>query len=148
MIHGNVNRKSSIERDSPYDSLTKKIKKDSNEYKSMHSNSLQEYIHFPQTIALLEKRNIKYLFPIQTQTFNFIYNSEDVIARDRTGSGKTLAYALPITERLRKKGHFDRKKTRQRPLVLTVLPTRELALQVAKEFKALCHTDREFRFNI
>jgi superfamily II DNA/RNA helicase len=50
----------------------------------------------------------------------------DVLARSRTGSGKTLAFALPIIERA------DPKATR--PSTLVLVPTRELASQVAGEF--------------
>lgn len=40
-------------------------------------------------------------FPIQYNTFDFIYNGKDIIARDRTGSGKTIAFTLPVIERFR-----------------------------------------------
>ncbi len=51
---------------------------------------------------MLNDKGIKKFFPVQYETFEFIYQGEDVIARDRTGSGKTIAFALPIIERFRK----------------------------------------------
>lgn len=60
----------------------------------------------------------------------------DLIASDRTGSGKTLSYILPLTERLRDQGFFSMKI--RRPLLLVILPTRELCLQVNKEFETFC----------
>ncbi|GHV77425.1 DEAD/DEAH box helicase [Spirochaetia bacterium] len=48
-----------------------------------------------------------------------------LIVKARTGTGKTAAFGLPLVERLRQSGHAPR------ALILT--PTRELALQVAKE---------------
>jgi len=51
----------------------------------------------------------------------------DVLAKSRTGSGKTLAFALPIVERL------DARVAG--PTALILVPTRELAAQVATEFQ-------------
>ena len=53
----------------------------------------------------------------------------DVLAKSPTGSGKTLAFAVPIVERTAKKD--------PRPAVLVLVPTRELASQVAADFEPL-----------
>ncbi len=58
-------------------------------------------------IEVLHNKGIKKFFPIQYETYNFIENGDDLIARDRTGSGKTIAFALPIIERLRKTKAFQ-----------------------------------------
>lgn len=34
--------------------------------------------------------------PIQYETFDLIFNGEDIVAKDRTGSGKTIAFSLPV----------------------------------------------------
>lgn len=81
----------------------------------------------PKTIALLKKKEIEYLFPIQAKTFDIAYDGYDIVGRDRTGSGKTLAYALPIIEKFRADGLFNRSDGLAKLLVL--VPTRELALQ-------------------
>ncbi len=52
-------------------------------------------------IKVLQKKGVKYFFPIQYSTYQIIYNSEDLIGKDRTGSGKTIAYSLPLIERFR-----------------------------------------------
>ncbi|MFP3042616.1 DEAD/DEAH box helicase [Treponema primitia] len=52
-----------------------------------------------------------------------------LIVKARTGTGKTAAFGIPLVERLRQSGHAPR------ALILT--PTRELALQVAKEIASL-----------
>ncbi|MDR2078724.1 MAG: DEAD/DEAH box helicase, partial [Treponema sp.] len=52
-----------------------------------------------------------------------------LIIKARTGTGKTAAFGIPLVERLRQNGHAPR------ALILT--PTRELALQVAKEIASL-----------
>lgn len=60
----------------------------------------------------------------------------DLIGRARTGSGKTLAFALPVIEKLRKMpSQPSTYGTRGRlPRVLVLVPTRELAKQVADDF--------------
>jgi superfamily II DNA/RNA helicase len=80
--------------------------KDVHDYEKLKSNSksghddsrkdLEYFINNTKTINILKKRNIKELYPIQSQTYRPIYSGQDVIARDRTGSGKTLAFTLPV----------------------------------------------------
>jgi superfamily II DNA/RNA helicase len=53
----------------------------------------------------------------------------DVLARSRTGSGKTLAFGVPIVEQLKSSG--------PKPAALVLVPTRELAVQVTEEIKAV-----------
>ncbi len=48
-----------------------------------------------------------------------------MLARSRTGSGKTLAFAIPIVETL--------EPSQKKPSALILVPTRELATQVAEE---------------
>ncbi len=55
---------------------------------------------------------------------------KDVVGRAYTGTGKTMAYLLPLLE----SGVLERPLDRQRsPVALILVPTRELALQVAAE---------------
>lgn len=100
------------------------------------------------TIKGLEARGIKGLFPVQTNTFSHIYRGSDIIARDLTGSGKTLAFCLPLVEKFRKMGYFGSDSGqggRRRLLAIVLAPTRELALQVSKELKALKHYEAEYK---
>ena len=93
----------------------------------------------PTTVAGMEKRGITHLFPIQAKTFNYVYDSRDILAQARTGSGKTISFALPVVERFRAEG-VEQKRGRA-PLVLCMAPTRELARQVAEEFRNLSGRD-------
>jgi ATP-dependent RNA helicase DDX21 len=102
------------------------------------SDSSVGFSSFPissSSITLLKAQGITELFPIQAQSFNYIFQGIDVLGRARTGTGKTLAFALPIIE------SFKLKKTpliRGRlPRALVMAPTRELASQVAKVFQSL-----------
>uniref|UniRef100_A0A673JJI8 RNA helicase n=1 Tax=Sinocyclocheilus rhinocerous TaxID=307959 RepID=A0A673JJI8_9TELE len=85
------------------------------------------------TITLLRARGVSYLFDIQVKTFNSVYDGKDVIGQARTGTGKTFSFAVPLVEKLQSAAE-DRRRGRA-PKVLVLTPTRELAIQVAKDFK-------------
>lgn len=85
------------------------------------------------TIDKLKARGVSYLFDIQVKTFNHVYDGEDVIAQARTGTGKTFSFAIPLVEKLQKDSVDMARGCPPKVLVLT--PTRELAIQVAKDFK-------------
>lgn len=91
-------------------------------------------------LEILEKKGIKFFFPIQYMTFEIIYNREDLIGRDRTGSGKTIAYSLPVIERFRIQGLFKNSYVKY----LIVLPTRELCIQVTNEIESLKISSKEY----
>ncbi|PRY11734.1 DEAD/DEAH box helicase [Kineococcus rhizosphaerae] len=67
-------------------------------------------------------------FPIQTATLPDSLAGRDVLGRGRTGSGKTIAFALPLVARL---AASTRPRRSTRPRALVLVPTRELANQVA-----------------
>ncbi|XP_030342400.2 nucleolar RNA helicase 2-like [Strigops habroptila] len=97
-----------------------------------------DFSNFPlsqNTINLLKAQGVKYLFPVQVRTFQPIYDGKDVIAQARTGTGKTISFALPLIEKLQSI-LLDGRRGRA-PKVLVLVPTRELATQVAREFKNL-----------
>jgi ATP-dependent RNA helicase RhlE len=77
-------------------------------------------------IKALAARGIAAPFPIQALVIDDATAGKDVLARSQTGSGKTLAFALPIVERLRSDDAA--------PAALVLVPTRELAQQVADDF--------------
>uniref|UniRef100_A0A8C6KTF2 RNA helicase n=1 Tax=Nothobranchius furzeri TaxID=105023 RepID=A0A8C6KTF2_NOTFU len=85
------------------------------------------------TIDKLKARGVSYLFDIQVKSFNPVYDGEDVIAQARTGTGKTFSFAIPLVEKLQKEA--EQKIRGRPPKVLVLTPTRELAIQVAKDFK-------------
>jgi superfamily II DNA/RNA helicase len=77
----------------------------------------------------LEKRGILEPFPIQELVVRDALAGRDVLAKSPTGSGKTLAFGLPLIERA------DPKNEKSTALVL--VPTRELAAQVAEALEPL-----------
>ncbi|BAT03043.1 Os07g0660000, partial [Oryza sativa Japonica Group] len=68
---------------------------------------------------------------IQAEVIPFALQGRDVIGVGQTGSGKTAAFALPIIQALLEHEH--------RPcfFACVLAPTRELAIQIAKQFEAL-----------
>ncbi|XP_074446288.1 nucleolar RNA helicase 2-like [Larus michahellis] len=85
------------------------------------------------TVQLLQARGVTYLFPVQVKTFDPVYSGKDVIAQARTGTGKTFSFAIPLIEKLQ--GDSQERRRGRPPKVLVLCPTRELANQVAKDFK-------------
>ncbi|SCX59606.1 Superfamily II DNA and RNA helicase [Klenkia marina] len=67
-------------------------------------------------------------FPIQVATLPDTLAGKDVLGRGRTGSGKTLAFSLPLVARL---AASTTKRQPRKPRSLILVPTRELANQVA-----------------
>ncbi len=88
----------------------------------------------PATRRALSSMNISQPTPIQTESIPPLLDGRDLIGQARTGSGKTLAFAVPLTEQC------DPSNRRVQALVL--VPTRELAIQVAEVTKALCSSQR------
>ncbi len=92
-----------------------------------------------EIIKALEEMGYTTPTEVQAQTIEKILNSEDLIVNAKTGSGKTAAFGVPIIEKIEKKG--------KAPKALVMTPTRELAIQVAKELeqiskfkKIVCYT--------
>ena len=94
-----------------------------------------------KTQETLKKQNINALFQIQSSTFDFLYDQNDLIGRDKTGSGKTLAFSLPILERMRENNQFSGKSSIK---ILIMVPTRELANQTINTMKGLMNSKNEF----
>ncbi len=80
-------------------------------------------------IGALKNMGITKPMPVQAQAIPALYAGRDVVARAHTGTGKTLAFLVPLAQRI------DVTKAYAQALIVT--PTRELAQQIAVEFKRL-----------
>jgi ATP-dependent RNA helicase DDX21 len=92
------------------------------------------------TIESLKARGVRQLFPIQAASIGPILEGKDLLGRARTGTGKTLAFSLPMVEilkRLKLKNSETFSKRGRAPKILIMAPTRELAMQVHKEFDSI-----------
>jgi ATP-dependent RNA helicase DeaD len=65
--------------------------------------------------------------PIQAATIPVLLRGEDLLGQAQTGTGKTAAFALPLLSRL--------DLSQREPQALVLVPTRELAIQVAEAFQ-------------
>jgi ATP-dependent RNA helicase DeaD len=64
--------------------------------------------------------------PVQAQAIPILRSGKDLLAQAQTGTGKTAAFAIPIIEKV--------DPALKQPQALVIVPTRELALQVTREF--------------
>lgn len=85
-----------------------------------------------ELVEVLAGQGIVTPFPIQQATIGDALAGRDVLGRGRTGSGKTLGFGLPMLARL---DADDRLGVRG----LVLVPTRELAVQVADVLAPLAH---------
>ena len=75
--------------------------------------------------------------PIQLATIPVALTGQDILGSAETGTGKTAAYLVPVIQKLLEQGSPVHKMR-----LLVLVPTRELALQVADQALALVkHTD-------
>jgi ATP-dependent RNA helicase RhlE len=84
----------------------------------------------PSLKERLAAANFKVPTAVQAAAIPVAIEGKDVLATAQTGTGKTLAFLVPIIERL---------AARHEPGIgaLVLVPTRELAMQVAAQFDAL-----------
>src|SRR5438045_1508342 len=78
-------------------------------------------------VSALAREGVVSPFPIQAATIPDALGGRDVLGRGQTGSGKTLAFGLPLLARLA----ATERSAPGRPKGLILVPTRELAMQVA-----------------
>ena len=92
----------------------------------------------PELLCALEKKNFDIPSPVQVQVLKETnIMDEDLIVQAKTGSGKTLAFGLPLLNTLDRQ--YDH------PVILVLSPTRELAIQTARE---LLWLGREMRVKV
>ena len=73
--------------------------------------------------------------PIQEQAIPVVLEGKDVMGAAQTGTGKTAAFALPLLQRMMKHENASTSPARHPVRALVLLPTRELAIQVAEQVK-------------
>ncbi|MDV7338926.1 DEAD/DEAH box helicase [Terasakiella sp. A23] len=89
----------------------------------------------PTLLQALENRGYASLTPVQQAVLAPELRDVDALVSAQTGSGKTVAFGLNLAPNLL--GEADRFAQAQAPLALIIAPTRELALQVKREFEWL-----------
>ncbi len=90
----------------------------------------------PSLAKAVEKLGFKVPTPIQSQAIPALLSGRDVLGQAATGTGKTAAFGLPLLQRVL--GDQEERRVskasapQSRPDALVLVPTRELAIQVAK----------------
>jgi superfamily II DNA/RNA helicase len=97
-------------------------------------------------VSALAMRGIEAPFAIQARALPDALDGRDVLGKAQTGSGKTLAFGLPVLARLASQrpagaepaaGGAPRRRREKAPRGLVLVPTRELAEQVAEVLEPL-----------
>ncbi len=82
------------------------------------------------TIEIIKSKGFEEPTEIQSKTIPLLLNSnKDIIAQSQTGTGKTAAFGLVFMEKI--------KPGNKLPQAIVLVPTRELAIQVALEINSL-----------
>jgi ATP-dependent RNA helicase RhlE len=92
-----------------------------------------EFNFLPALLEGIEASNYENATPVQEQVIPPILQGRDVIASAQTGTGKTAAFLLPVMNQLLK-NYKDGTVG-----ALIVVPTRELAIQIAQHIEGLSY---------
>lgn len=84
----------------------------------------------PQMIGVIDRLKFKIPTPIQQKAIPPAIEGKDLVGIAQTGTGKTLAFAIPMVQR------FSQRKGKG----VVLVPTRELAVQVAETFQKIGST--------
>ncbi|MDR0593136.1 MAG: DEAD/DEAH box helicase [Bifidobacteriaceae bacterium] len=92
----------------------------------------------PRVIDALTKAGITTPFPIQAMTLPVALSGGDIIGQAKTGTGKTLGFGIPLLQKVLAPGEpgFDQLPAPGKPQAVVIVPTRELAVQVATDLGA------------
>lgn len=94
----------------------------------------EQYNISPEIKRSLAELGFKRPTDIQFKSIPSILKKDDVLAIAQTGTGKTAAFAIPVLHMLQQR---DRDKRRGQVTCLVLVPTRELAIQIADVFKQI-----------
>ncbi|KZM77938.1 DEAD/DEAH box helicase [Cellulosimicrobium cellulans] len=88
-----------------------------------------------EIVDALSDAGIVQPFPIQAMTLPVAMSGHDIIGQAKTGTGKTFGFGVPLLHRVVAPGEpgFDELPSPGKPQALVVVPTRELAVQVAND---------------
>lgn len=92
-----------------------------------------EFNFHPDLLEGIRSSNYEIATPVQEQVIPPILSGKDIIASAQTGTGKTAAFLLPIIHRLLQKESGGDIRA------LIIVPTRELAIQIAQHLEGLTY---------
>lgn len=84
-----------------------------------------------------EKMNFQEMTEVQEKVIPIALENKDIIAQAPTGTGKTMAFALPILNKI--------DVTNDDVQAIVIAPTRELAVQISNNFKAVSYYQKDVK---
>ena len=103
------------------------------EVEARRENPFEQFGLSAELLRALKEVGYETPSPIQLKTIPVLLTGRDIVGQAQTGTGKTAAFALPALEKL--------EAASRKAQVLVLVPTRELAIQVAEAF----HTYAKFK---
>ncbi|MGO4470706.1 DEAD/DEAH box helicase [Arthrobacter sp. M-10] len=99
--------------------------------------SFADYNVRADIVESLADAGITHPFPIQAMTLPVALGGHDIIGQAKTGTGKTLGFGIPALQRVVGPGDagHDKLAVPGAPQALVIVPTRELAVQVANDLQ-------------
>jgi len=97
----------------------------------------EQYRISPEIKRSLEELGFKRPTDIQFKAIPSILKGDDVMAIAQTGTGKTAAFAIPVLHLLQQKLTRLPKKNKGEVRCVVMVPTRELAIQIAEVFTVI-----------
>ncbi|GHD46276.1 ATP-dependent RNA helicase RhlB [Marinobacter persicus] len=106
-----------------------------------HTSELRfSELHLDQRLLdAISKIGFEYCTPIQAETLPWTLACEDLIGQAQTGTGKTAAFLITAIQSMLETPIDEKDRFASEPRVLALAPTRELAMQIAKDAEQLCH---------
>ncbi len=99
------------------------------------SDSFSQLSLAPALARAVAEMGYESMTPIQAQAIPVVLQGRDVMGAAQTGTGKTAAFSLPLLQRMMKHENASTSPARHPVRALVLLPTRELADQVAQQVK-------------
>src|SRR5574343_1032373 len=99
------------------------------------TQSFSELSLAPTLARAVAEMGYEHMTPIQAQAIPVVIQGHDVMGAAQTGTGKTAAFSLPLLHRMMKHENASTSPARHPVRALVLLPTRELADQVAQQIK-------------
>ncbi|MGQ0287042.1 ATP-dependent RNA helicase RhlB [Pasteurellaceae bacterium 22721_9_1] len=91
----------------------------------------------PKVLSALQSKGFEYCTPIQALSLPISLQGKDVAGQAQTGTGKTMAFLTATFHHLLE---YPRPFAHNQPRALILAPTRELAVQIAKDADMLVKT--------
>ena len=103
----------------------------------IEEKSFADYNVRADIVESLADAGITHPFPIQAMTLPVALSGHDIIGQAKTGTGKTLGFGIPALQRVvgQDDAGFDKLAVPGAPQALVIVPTRELAVQVANDLQ-------------